>query len=93
MKELEIISQSKHNNYRFFAQLSEQRKLGQFSENWKRVKEENKICIKISFYKKMLISKNIKEIWKIVHGGVLNTSKKTLKVDTDELNKYLSQQD
>ena len=41
----------------------------------------------------MLISKNIKEIWKIVHGGVLNTSKKTLKVDTDELNKYLSQQD
>ena len=35
------------------------------------------------------MSKNIKELWKIVHGGILNPSKKTLKVDINDLNKYL----
>ena len=40
-----------------------------------------------TFYKKIITSRSTKEIWKIVH-PILNHSKKTMKADTSELNKY-----
>ena len=45
---------------------------------------------KTAFYKKILTSKNSKEIWKIVH-RILNPSDKTLEADTNKLNKYFNQ--
>ena len=44
----------------------------------------------VTFYKKILTSKNTKEIWKIVH-RILNFSEKTLNADTNELSKYFNQ--
>ena len=44
---------------------------------------------KTSFYKKILTSKNTKEIWKRVH-RILNPSGKTPNANTIELNKYFT---
>ena len=44
---------------------------------------------KTEFYKKILTSKNSKEIWKIAH-SILNPSDKTLAADTNELNRKTS---
>ena len=58
-------------------------------------KRKNKLKKKIkdtktAFYRKILTSKNLKEIWEIVH-CIVNPSDKTLKADTTELNKYFNQ--
>ena len=65
-------------------------------ENWRNFRNaSNKLKKKIKdtkteFYKKILTSKNSKEIWKIVH-RILNPSDKTLEADTKELNNYFNQ--
>ena len=66
-------------------------------ENWRNFRNaSNKLKKKIKdtkteFYKKILTSKNSKEIWKIVH-HILNPSDKTLEADTNELSKYFKQE-
>ena len=65
-------------------------------ENWINFRNaRNKLKEKIqdtktAFYKKILISKNSKEIWKIVH-RILNPSDKTLEADTNELNQHFKE--
>ena len=65
-------------------------------ENWRNFRNaSNKLKKKIKdtkteFYKKILTSKNSKEIWKIVH-RILSPSDKTLEADTNELNQYFNE--
>ena len=90
MKQLDIIElQNQRDKYTFLAHNIPSK------ENWinfrnARNKLTKKIKTKTAFYKKILTSKNSKEIWKIVH-CILNPSEKTLEADTNELNKYFNQ--
>ena len=64
-------------------------------ENWINFRNagnklRKKIGTKTAFYKKILTSKNSKEIWKIVH-RILNPSNKTLEANANESNKYFNQ--
>ena len=65
-------------------------------ENWRNFRNaSNKLKKKIKdtkteFYKKILTSKNSKEIWKIVH-CIFNPSGKTIEADANESNKYFNQ--
>ena len=76
MKQLDIIELQKHRDkYRFLAHNIPSK------ENWinfrsarNKLKKKNK-WHKTAFYKKILTSKNSKEIWKIVH-RIVNPSKK-----------------
>ena len=45
---------------------------------------------KTALYKKILSSKNCKEIWKVVH-RVLKSNDNMLKVNTNKLNKYFNE--
>ena len=91
MKQLDITElQKQRHKYRFLAHNMPSK------ENWINFRDaRNKLKRKIkdtktAFYKKILKSKNSKEIWKIVH-RILNPSDKTLEADTNELNKYFNQ--
>ena len=90
MKQLDIAElQKKRDNYRFLAHHSPA------EENWAKFRDiRNKLKSKIketktAFYKKILSSKNCKEIWKVVH-RILKPNDNTLKVDTNKLNKYFN---
>ena len=91
MKQLNIIELQKQRHKHRFLALNIPSK-----ENWINFRNaRNKLKTKIkdskaAFYKKILTSKNSKEIWKIVH-RILNPSDKTLVADTNELNKYFNQ--
>ena len=85
-----LIYKKKWDNYRFLAHHSPT------EENWAKFRDiRNKLKLKIketktTFYKKILPSKNCKEIWKVVH-RILKTNDNTLKVDTNKLNKYFNE--
>ena len=88
MKQLDIADlQKKRDNYRYLAHHSPTQ------ENWAKFRDiRNKLKSKIeetktACYKKILSSKNSKEIWKVVH-RILKPNDNTLKVDTNKLNKY-----
>ena len=91
MKQIDIVELLKQRDkYRFLAHNIPSK------ENWinfrnarNKLKKKTKDT-KIAFYKKILTSKNLKAIWKIVH-RLLNPSDKTLEGDTNELNKYFNQ--
>ena len=91
MKQLDITElQNQRDKYRFLAHNIPSK------ENWINFRNaRNKLKKKIkdtktAFYKKILTSKNSKEIWKIVH-RILNPSEKTLEADRNELNKYFNE--
>ena len=90
MKQLDIIElQKQRDKNRFLAHTIATK------ENWINFRNaRNKLKKKIkdtkaAFYKKILISKNSKEIWKIIH-RILNPSNKTLEADTNGLNKFFN---
>ena len=90
MKQLDIADlQKKRGNYRYLAHHSPT------EENWTKFRDiRNKLKSKIketktAFHKKILSSKNSKEIWKVVH-SILKPNDNTLKVDTNKLNKYFN---
>ena len=90
MKQLDIADlQKKRDNCRYLAHYSST------EENWVKFRDiRNKLKskmkeIKTAFCKKILSSKNSKEIWKVVH-RILKPNDNTLKVDKDKLNKYFN---
>ena len=80
MKQLDIELQKQRDKYRFLAHNIPSK------ENWinfrsTRIRRRKKIKdTNTAFYKKILTSKNSKEIWKTVH-RILNPSGKTLEAD------------
>ena len=91
MKQLYIADlKEKRDNCRFLVHHSPT------EENWVKFRDlRNKLKsnikeTKTAFYKKMLSSKNCKDIWKVVH-RILKSNDNTLKVDTNKLNKYFNE--
>ena len=92
IKQLDIADLQKNEagNYRFLAHHSPT------EENWAKFRDiRNKLKSKIkvtktAFYKKVLYSKNCKEIWKVVN-RILKPNDNPLKVNTSKLNNYFNE--
>ena len=90
MKDIKINKlQRERNNWRYEAHKNPTDKnWGTYRESRNKIKKVIKEK-KTQFYRKVLTSKNSKEIWKVIH-RILNTNMSTLQIDPSALNEFLN---